>query len=178
MCLTVLLDAGAASTRVSNALGQGKPNAARTAITASLAVSTCTQIIVSLTIFLGRSVWGYVLSSDNVVVSRISAMLPFLALMVPCDGYNAIFSGKLTFLTPIALIGVEQARSLVASFARPESICEMWFRTTSQLYLHKLLSDQPYQAQHVFHTSEPYCKKSGCQLSASLAANDSCDVVA
>lgn len=85
--------AGAASTRVSNALGQGRPNLARTAITAAFIVGTCSQSVIALTLFAGRSVWGYALSSDPVVVKRIAALLPFLALMVPCDGYNAIFSG-------------------------------------------------------------------------------------
>ena len=61
---------------------------------AALVAGLCTQGFISLTVYSGRSFWGFLLSSDPVVVERISHLLPFLAIMIPADGANAAYAGK------------------------------------------------------------------------------------
>lgn len=57
-------------------------------------VSIFTQTVLSLTLYAGHSIWGYAFSSEAVVLERLSALLPILAIMVPFDGFNAIASGE------------------------------------------------------------------------------------
>ena len=69
---------------------------------AALVAGLCTQGFISLTVYSGRSFWGYLLSSDPVVVERISRLLPFLAIMIPADGANAAYAGKFRSSIPPA----------------------------------------------------------------------------
>ncbi len=54
-----------------------------------------------MTVYFGRSVWGYALSSDPVVVERIALLLPLLSIMIPADGANAAYSGKGVLQVPL-----------------------------------------------------------------------------
>ena len=87
--------AGAASTRVANELGDNKPQAAKRVFKAGMLLGLCSQAIMASIVYTGRSQWGRVFASDQEVVSRVAAILPLLSLIVPCDGMNAVSSGKL-----------------------------------------------------------------------------------
>lgn len=96
---------GAASTRVSNELGDGRPFAARNAVRAAMTTGTCTQLCVSTAVFLSRHQLGYLLTSDPEIVARVADVLPVMCLIVICDGTNAVASGNHP-LQPILIIWV------------------------------------------------------------------------
>ncbi|CAH9086915.1 unnamed protein product [Cuscuta epithymum] len=83
----------AASVRVSNALGGGKPEAARVSLIAVLVLSATEVILASLTIFCCRSVWGHVFTYEQEVIGYVKKMVPLLCLSILLDGTQAVLSG-------------------------------------------------------------------------------------
>ncbi|PON50278.1 Multi antimicrobial extrusion protein [Trema orientale] len=83
----------AASTRVSNELGAGKPEAARLAVVVAMFLAITEAVLVSTILFLCRSVLGYVYSSDKEVVHYIAVMAPLICLSVFMDSLQAVLSG-------------------------------------------------------------------------------------
>ncbi|KAJ8620491.1 hypothetical protein MRB53_029020 [Persea americana] len=83
----------AASTRVSNELGAGKPQVARLATYAAMLVSITETVIVGTTLFATRYILGCAYSSEKEVVSYVANMVPLLCLSVITDGIQAVLSG-------------------------------------------------------------------------------------
>ncbi|XXG83825.1 hypothetical protein AAC387_Pa10g1492 [Persea americana] len=83
----------AASTRVSNELGAGKPQVARLATYAAMLVSITETAIVGTTLFATRYILGCAYSSEKEVVSYVANMVPLLCLTVITDGIQAVLSG-------------------------------------------------------------------------------------
>lgn len=83
----------AASTRVSNALGGGCPQAARLSVFASMTVAVSEAILVSSTIFASRKVLGYVFSNEQDVVDYVTYMVPLISLNVIVDSLHGTLSG-------------------------------------------------------------------------------------
>ncbi|GMI74909.1 hypothetical protein like AT1G15170 [Hibiscus trionum] len=85
--------AAAASTRVSNELGAGKPQAARIAVYAAVALTVLETLIVSGTLFASRRVFGYVYSNEKEVVDYVTTMAPLVCVSVILDSLQGILSG-------------------------------------------------------------------------------------
>ncbi|CAI9752975.1 unnamed protein product [Fraxinus pennsylvanica] len=83
----------AASTRVSNELGAGKPQAARVAVIAVLVLSVSEFIIASIVIFFCRYILGYAFSNEMDVVDYVKDMTPFFCLSIIMDSLQAVLSG-------------------------------------------------------------------------------------
>ncbi|KAG6557900.1 hypothetical protein Mapa_000077 [Marchantia paleacea] len=83
----------AASTRVSNELGAGRPDAVRRAIKVVMTISCGMAIFVSSSLFLSRDIWGSIFSKDAEVVSNVSTIVPFLCCVILCDGFQGVLSG-------------------------------------------------------------------------------------
>ncbi|BFI13550.1 MATE family, multidrug and toxin extrusion protein [Marchantia polymorpha subsp. ruderalis] len=83
----------AASTRVSNELGAGRPLAVRRAIKVVLTTSFGVAIIVSSSLFLSRDSWGFIFSKDLEVVSKVSTIVPFLCCVILFDGFQGVLAG-------------------------------------------------------------------------------------
>ncbi|PIN13560.1 putative membrane protein, predicted efflux pump [Handroanthus impetiginosus] len=83
----------AASTRISNELGVGKPQAARVAFLAVLVLSVAECITASALIFGARHVMGYAFSYEKEVVDYVDQISPLLSLCVLMDGFEAVLSG-------------------------------------------------------------------------------------
>ncbi|KAJ7971251.1 Protein DETOXIFICATION [Quillaja saponaria] len=83
----------AASTRVSNELGAGNPQAARVAVSAAMFLAVTEAVIVSITLFCCRDVLGCAYSNERHVVDYVAAMSPLLCLSVFMDSLQAILSG-------------------------------------------------------------------------------------
>ncbi|XP_031110374.1 protein DETOXIFICATION 14-like [Ipomoea triloba] len=83
----------AASVRISNALGGGKPQAARVALSAVLILSVTEVLLASITIFCCRYVWGYVFTYEQEVITYIKDITPLLCLSIILDGTQAVLSG-------------------------------------------------------------------------------------
>ncbi|XP_062075450.1 protein DETOXIFICATION 3-like [Humulus lupulus] len=85
----------ATSTRVSNELGAGKPEAARLAVWATMFIATTEAAIESTILFLCRSFVGYAYSNEKQLVNYIAFMTPLICLSV-CS--HALFDSSFCFL--------------------------------------------------------------------------------
>ncbi|KAK3128257.1 hypothetical protein QOZ80_6BG0459020 [Eleusine coracana subsp. coracana] len=84
------------STRVSNELGAGQPQAAKLATKVVMYMALSEGLVISLTMTLLRGVWGYMYSNEQEVVTYIAKMLPILGISFFIDGLHSSLSGVLT----------------------------------------------------------------------------------
>lgn len=82
------------STRVSNELGAGNPEAARRAAWSAVFVATLEAVIASTILFSCRFIVGYAYSNDKQVVDFIAAMTPLICLSIILDTLHAVFQGQ------------------------------------------------------------------------------------
>lgn len=84
------------STRVSNELGAGKPQAARLAVYVVLGMAVTVGTIVGIVLISIRNIWGYAYSNDVQVVRYVAIMLPIVAASNFLDGLQCVLSGSLS----------------------------------------------------------------------------------
>ncbi|XP_020146776.1 protein DETOXIFICATION 16-like [Aegilops tauschii subsp. strangulata] len=85
----------AISTRVSNELGAGRPQAARLATRVVVCMAMLTGSVISITMIFLRKSWGYMYSNEEEVVTYIARMIPVLAISFFVDGIHTSLSGVL-----------------------------------------------------------------------------------
>ncbi|KAG5528017.1 hypothetical protein RHGRI_028823 [Rhododendron griersonianum] len=85
----------AASTRVSNELGAGNPNAARLAVWAVIVLEAVEVTIASATLFCCRHILGRAFSNGKEVVDYVTVMAPLLCLSIIMDSFQAVLSDTL-----------------------------------------------------------------------------------
>ncbi|KAF3431958.1 hypothetical protein FNV43_RR26694 [Rhamnella rubrinervis] len=83
----------AGSTRVSNELGAGNPQAARVALAAVMFLTVSEAIFVSSSLLVGRHVFGYIFSNEKEVVDYVTTMAPLVSLSVISDSLHGVLSG-------------------------------------------------------------------------------------
>ncbi|KAK3225227.1 hypothetical protein Dsin_005089 [Dipteronia sinensis] len=84
---------GAVSTRVSNELGAGHPEAARLAVCVVFVLAITEGLVVGSVLILIRNVWGYAYSNEIQVVNYVAIMMPIIALSNFIDGLQSVLSG-------------------------------------------------------------------------------------
>ncbi|XP_034700215.1 protein DETOXIFICATION 16-like [Vitis riparia] len=84
---------GTTSTRVSNELGAGQPQAALLAVYVALFMVAIEGILVATALILGRNFWGYSYSSEEKVVNYVGEMMFMLAGSHFIDGIQSVLSG-------------------------------------------------------------------------------------
>lgn len=89
------------STRVSNELGAGHPEAARLAVRVVFVMALTEGILVGSVLILIRNIWGYAYSSEIEVVKYVAIMMPILAISNFLDGLQCVLSGFSAFCTLI-----------------------------------------------------------------------------
>ncbi|KAI3921627.1 hypothetical protein MKW92_048673 [Papaver armeniacum] len=85
--------AAAVSTRVSNELGAGRPQAARLAVYTVMIIAGTEMVIVSLALFVCRYIVGYAYSNEKEVVESITAMVPLICFSAILDGLQGVLTG-------------------------------------------------------------------------------------
>ncbi|KAG8063938.1 hypothetical protein GUJ93_ZPchr0004g38117 [Zizania palustris] len=83
----------AISTRVSNELGAGRPEAARLASRVVMVLGIVVAVVVGLSMILVRHLWGYAYSNEEEVVQYISKMMPIIAVSFLFDDLQCVLSG-------------------------------------------------------------------------------------
>ncbi|KAL3344455.1 hypothetical protein AABB24_023747 [Solanum stoloniferum] len=83
----------AASTRVSNELGAGRPQAAKIALVAVIVLSATEVVLASITLFVVRDVWGYAFTYEKEVATYVAESTPILCISIIMDGNQAVLSG-------------------------------------------------------------------------------------
>ena len=81
------------STRVSNELGAGQPDAARLAAKVVIFLAVTEGILVSVIAIALRDVWGYFYADEEEVVKYMASIMPLLAVSNFMDGIQAVLSG-------------------------------------------------------------------------------------
>lgn len=83
------------STRVSNELGAGEPQAAKLAARVVMCIALSAGLLLGSTMILLRRFWGYMYSNEPEVVTYIARMMPVLAISFFTDGLHSCLSGWL-----------------------------------------------------------------------------------
>ncbi|MBA0785759.1 hypothetical protein Gotri_026647 [Gossypium trilobum] len=83
----------AASTRISNELGAGNPQAAQIATLVSMLIALVETLIASTILLCCRHVFGYAYSSENDVVIKVTRMVPLICLSFITDGLHGVACG-------------------------------------------------------------------------------------
>ncbi|XP_051197610.1 protein DETOXIFICATION 16 [Lolium perenne] len=86
----------AISTRVSNELGAGRPQAAKMATKIVIGMAMSEGLVVVVTMILLRKVWGYMYSNEEEVVTYMARMIPVQAVSFFIDGLHNSLTGVLT----------------------------------------------------------------------------------
>ncbi|XP_057968585.1 protein DETOXIFICATION 19-like isoform X2 [Malania oleifera] len=83
----------AASTRVSNELGAGHPDRAKTAMAVTLKLSFLLALAVVLALVFGHNIWAGFFSDTAVIIKSYASMTPFLAVSIIFDSVQGVLSG-------------------------------------------------------------------------------------
>ncbi|MBA0714220.1 hypothetical protein Golax_013205 [Gossypium laxum] len=83
---------GAVSTRVSNELGAGNPEAARLAVNVVIAMAIFEALLVGSILMLIRNILGYAYSNEVEVVKYVAALLPLVATSNLLDSLQCVLS--------------------------------------------------------------------------------------
>ncbi|KAJ1267729.1 hypothetical protein BS78_07G079900 [Paspalum vaginatum] len=84
------------STRVSNELGAGQPQAAKLAMRVVVCMALAAGSVLTLAMALLRNVWGHMYSDDKEVVAYFAKMMPVLGINFFVDGIHASLAGVIT----------------------------------------------------------------------------------
>ncbi|KAK9278099.1 hypothetical protein L1049_027657 [Liquidambar formosana] len=84
---------GAVSTRVSNELGAGKPEAARLASCVVVVMAIIEGLVAGLVVIMIRNVWGYAYSNEREVIRYVASMMFLLAASNFLNGVQCVLSG-------------------------------------------------------------------------------------
>lgn len=90
-CLLIIFSLS--STRASNELGAGNPQAASLAVRVVLLLAIAEGIIVVSLMISLRKVWGHLYSNETEVITHVAAMMPILAASSFLDGIQSVLSG-------------------------------------------------------------------------------------
>uniref|UniRef100_A0A9I9DIX9 Protein DETOXIFICATION n=1 Tax=Cucumis melo TaxID=3656 RepID=A0A9I9DIX9_CUCME len=83
----------AVSTRVSNELGAGNFDKAKTAMFATLKLSVLLPLLVVLALAFGHNTWSNFFINSNTIRDEFSSMVPFLAISITLDSVQGAISG-------------------------------------------------------------------------------------
>ncbi|KAL6196541.1 hypothetical protein ACLB2K_032155 [Fragaria x ananassa] len=82
----------AASTRVSNELGEGNPDQAKNAMAVTLKLSVLLGVLVVLALALGHNIWAGFFSDSTSIIKQFAYMTPFLAISIMLDSVQGVLS--------------------------------------------------------------------------------------
>ncbi|XP_022728016.1 protein DETOXIFICATION 8-like [Durio zibethinus] len=83
----------AASTRVSNELGAGNPQAAQLSVIVAMVIAAIEPLVVAIVLFCCRYDFGYLFSNEKEIVNYVAEMIPLLCISVLMDSLQAVLSG-------------------------------------------------------------------------------------
>ncbi|KAL6647813.1 hypothetical protein ACP70R_015250 [Stipagrostis hirtigluma subsp. patula] len=83
----------AVSTRVSNELGAGRPEAARLATRVAVLLALAVSVSEGIVMVMGRNLWGYAYSYEEEVARYTAKMMPILAASGLFDSQQIVISG-------------------------------------------------------------------------------------
>jgi MATE family multidrug resistance protein len=85
--------AAAASTRISNELGAGNSRAAHIVVYAAMSLAVIDALIVSMSLLIGRNLFGHIFSSDKETIDYVAKMAPLVSISLMLDALQGVLSG-------------------------------------------------------------------------------------
>ncbi|CAH8252390.1 unnamed protein product [Arabidopsis lyrata] len=85
--------AAAASTRISNELGAGNSRAAHIVVYAAMSLAVIDALIVSMSLLVGRNLFGHIFSSDKETINYVAKMAPLVSISLMLDALQGVLSG-------------------------------------------------------------------------------------
>ncbi|XP_062090445.1 protein DETOXIFICATION 18-like [Humulus lupulus] len=83
----------AASTRVSNELGAGRPDKAKSAMIVTLKLCGLLALILVLALGFGHNIWAGSFSDSSDIIKSFASMTPLLAISIVVDSFQGVLSG-------------------------------------------------------------------------------------
>lgn len=83
----------AASTRVGNELGAGRPQAAKGAVAVAVSIGLTEGLLIATSLYTLRSHWGRAFTQEQEIIDYVAACIPLLAIMHLMDSIQGVFSG-------------------------------------------------------------------------------------
>ncbi|CAM8954583.1 unnamed protein product [Rhodiola kirilowii] len=85
--------AAAASTRVSNELGAGNRDRAKSATVVALQISVSLGVLVVILLALGHNIWAGFFSDSSEIIKAFALMTPFFVISIVLDSIQGVISG-------------------------------------------------------------------------------------
>ncbi|KAJ6421355.1 hypothetical protein OIU84_028684 [Salix udensis] len=101
----------AGSTRISNELGAGNPQAAQGVVQVVLIMSLVEVVTVSLILFFCRHIFGYAFSSEKRVVDYVDELAPLMCLTIIMEGLQAVLSGQFPIIPDLTVSFLTEIRT-------------------------------------------------------------------
>ncbi|KAH0877536.1 hypothetical protein HID58_064930 [Brassica napus] len=111
----------AASTRISNELGAGNSRAAHIVVYAAMSLAVVESLVVSMSLLVGRNVFGYVFSSDKETVDYVAKMALLVSISIILDGSQGVLSGPIPLLFYFLNLQSEVHPKVILFSATPNS---------------------------------------------------------
>lgn len=83
----------AASTRVGNELGAGRPQAAHGAVAVAVSLGLTEGLLIATSLYALRSVWGKGFTQEQEIIDYVAACLPLIAIMHLMNSVQGVLSG-------------------------------------------------------------------------------------
>ncbi|CAO3586101.1 unnamed protein product [Absidia cylindrospora] len=163
----------AASNRVGNSLGEGNALKAKRASLMAFGFSIFFGAINSLFFFVSRSWFGYMFTSDEDLVRRVSAVLPLFSLFQIADGLSGVSSGIIrglgrqkvaAYLNIFAYYAVAAPIGYILTFKLDWSLTGLWTALSTALFISAALQlsflyimnweTEAKRAHHRIHVAE------------------------
>ena len=81
------------STRISNELGAGNSRAAHIVVYAAMSLAVIDALIVSMSLLIGRNLFGHIFSSDKETIDYVAKMAPLVSISLMLDALQGVLSG-------------------------------------------------------------------------------------
>eukprot|EP00850_Spirogloea_muscicola_P003377 SM000013S26546 [mRNA] locus=s13:951534:952468:- [translate_table: standard] len=134
----------AASTRVANEIGAGRPQGARRAAHVAIFLVSAQSFVQSGVIFMVHKLWGWIFTSDQEVLDLVSQLLIVQAFLVIPDGISAGMGGVIrgsgrqfvaTFINMGAYYLVGFPLAYLLGFVFRMQAVGLWVAVTVALYI-------------------------------------------
>jgi len=83
----------AASTRVGNELGAGRPQAAKGAVAVAVSIGLTEGLFIATSLYALRNYWGKAFTQEQEIIDYVAVCIPLLAIMHLMDSIQGVLSG-------------------------------------------------------------------------------------
>ncbi|KGN57628.1 hypothetical protein Csa_009589 [Cucumis sativus] len=117
-----------ASTRVSNELGAGNFDKAKTAMFATLKLSVLLPLLVVLALAFGHNTWSSFFINNITIMDEFSSMVPFLAISITLDSVQGAYQHLVVYINLSMFYFIGVTISILLGFKLRLYAKDLWIR--------------------------------------------------